>query len=298
MVAFVIVFIFGLLVVITVLGLGQSLIQAICLSLFGFRPIGWIDVIFGLIYFLVFLPISVFFGLIVPLSTLFTLKYRNKSKLGAGACDGFESTLSTSTLLVGMMLAVLIFGAPYWFLVTRVISPQITKALHTNNWPKELALSRFEVCATRIQFDSWSLGVQPREREYARVLKNPDVVWGHSNSAWGTINLEIVNQSPYHLKEARFTVSTGQWVTSIMNLGTKRHSFTIWNLAAGARGSVEQTGLEFGYIWPGESVGRGAARIYWDKAEFIGSRDAVALTGLPPNAITVIDDCLKPRSAR
>jgi hypothetical protein len=182
-------------------------------------------------------------------------------------------------------------GVPYWYLATRVISPKIKEALHTDNWPLELELAHFEVCASRIQFDSWALGVQPREREYARIHKDPEVHWGHSNCAWGKIVIDLVNKSKHQLKEGRFTVSTGAWVTFLMTLGVKNHSFTVSNLAPGERRRLVQKNLELGYIWPGEALGRGSARIYWDRVKFERSRGKPPLTALPPNARTYIEDC-------
>lgn len=112
----------------TLFFLGVPIIEAVSLTLFGYRPIGWWEtVIPGFLYYFRGLPLYVRY-LSMPLMRG-RLRLRSRQNVAL----------------------VLILLGGYGYFVGFMLLPALEERRHHNSWPAGLKLAHFEVCATEVK---------------------------------------------------------------------------------------------------------------------------------------------------
>ena len=163
---------FTVILLITTLLLGIPIVYILPLELFGYRPIGWIEVILGCLWLVISIPLYYVFGFI-GLLVLFIRKRWLQPK-------------SHPHILISLGVTVLVILA-YFYFIGRCLWPVLDKHLHLHNWPSDLELTSFKVCT------------QEREANFF-----------HGVTGEGLIEFQLINRSSTPLEEAVFTVKTGR----------------------------------------------------------------------------------------
>jgi hypothetical protein len=143
-----------------------------------------------------------------------------------------------------------------------VLGPRLGAAQHLNNWPAQVELARFEVCAVEVN-------------ERATEITAPV----------GRIAIELVNRSAFPVRDATFSVRAGsEW-----------YHITVRDLAPGERRRVERE-ADFGAIeveLSGDFSGwaKRPGEIYWDAVRLADS-GSLKLARRPAIAdVQPIPDC-------
>ena len=218
------------------------------IAVYSYRPIGWpreglvaAVVVFGIVYALLTAP-------------LFLLLMRRTPK-------------STLTVFVLLLLA----AVPFIPLHIFVAQPWFARHLHLDNWPRDVPLIGFRVCASEFEHQEF------RERLLAS----------------GTITIEIENRTPYVLDEAVYTVRTGG-ATGFWGHNTE-YRFVIRDVPAGQRRRFETKAFlgaivaMSGGSSPSSPV-EATAEVRWDGVHF-DQNVVPALAALPDVSTHLIDDC-------
>ena len=219
--------------------------RAAAVGFLGWRPIGWEAT--GM------LVLSLIVALAVALLIL---------GLGLAATRRLPGVFGTAATIAACVAPVAVFHA-------FVTMPWSARMSHSNDWPAELTLVDFRVCAATFDLESETL------------------------AADGLVTFEVENRSDARMRSATFTVKTGRpsdWLEH-----NAHYRVTIPSLEPHARARIEQR-LHLGNImWKGASDygGQAAASaiLMWDMVAFEDGR-AIALVPRPAAATRwPIPDC-------
>jgi hypothetical protein len=219
---------------------GVPLLIALALGVFGYRPVG----LTYAVLLAVFLAVAAILGLLLATFCMIATMWRYRS------WRWFVSQLVVSVVLI---------GGPLFYTMRWKIAPRLDELRHLSNWPAQLELAAFDVCAIEVEESSTT-----------------------TTAPLGRIVIDLVNRSPVALEKASFSVKGGSiW-----------RRFSIERLAPGERRRLGGE-MELGIIEADGDSGwtQRSGEIYWDGVRFAG--DAASAMRRRPDIADVqpIPDC-------
>jgi hypothetical protein len=211
----------------------------------GWRPIGWEATVMT--------SIAVVAAIVIALFAI---------GVGLSATRRMPGTLGTAAIIAVCLAPI---GVGHAF----VVMPWSARMLHTADWPAELALLDFRVCAATFELGSSAL------------------------SAHGLVAFDVENRSSARVRRVTFTVKAGRssdWFEQNAN-----YRFTVPDVEPQARAHVEQRVSLGNIMWKGGTSyggpGSAAASLVWDAVQFEDGR-AIGLAPRPQAAtVWPIPDC-------